>query len=433
MSRKPLRRRKPAVSGPAEIIELTAAKLGSEGVGVGYHAGKPVLLPGILPEERVRAEIRAGAEAKVIERLNDSADRIVPSCQHFGACGGCALQHLRDEAYRHFKRQLIVDALRRHGLSEITVGEPVVSPPGTRRRASLEAIRRGDRLILGFHARASHEIVDLQACPVLVPALVGLIAPLRKLLLACLKSGERATIVMTMLETGTDLGLDLPRAPDLGRLEALADFAAAQDLARLWWRTGDIPVTPAAINRPPEVRFGDIAAELPTGGFLQATKEGQAALIALVTEALAGAKRIADLYAGAGTFSLPLAAAGAKIHAVESDAAALAALAGAARRARFGDLTVERRDLDANPLLAAELSRFDAVVFDPPRAGARAQAIELAKSDLKTAVAVSCNPDSFARDAAILLSGGWQLDLVTPVDQFLWSPHLELVAVFRHG
>ena len=433
MTGKPRRRSKPVVSGVAEIIELAATKLGSEGVGVAYHAGKPVLLPGGLPEERVRVEIRAGAEAKVIERLNDSADRIAPACRHFGTCGGCALQHLRDEAYRQFKRNLIVEALRRHGLSGIAIGEPIVSPPGTRRRASLEAARRGDRLILGFHARASHEIVDLQVCPVLVPALVGLIAPLRKLLLACLKSGERGTVVVTELDTGTDLGLHLPCAPDLGLLEALADFAAAQDLARLWWRTDDIPATPAAINRPPEVWFGNIAAEPPMGGFLQATKEGQTALIALVAGALTGTKKIADLYAGAGTFSLPLAAAGAKIHAVESDAAALAALAGAARRARLGDLTVERRDLDANPLLAAELSRFDAVVFDPPRAGARAQVVELAKSDLKTTVAVSCNPDSFARDAAILLGRGWRLDLVTPVDQFLWSPHLELVAAFSRG
>ena len=433
MIRKSARRRKPVASGPARIVEVVATKLGSEGMGVAYHAGKPILLPGALPEERVRAEIRAGAEAKVIERLNDSADRIVPACRHFGVCGGCALQHLRDEPYRQFKRNLIVDALRRHGLGGIAVGEPIVSPPGARRRASLEATRRGDRLILGFHARASHEIVDLQACPVLVPALEGLMAPLRKLLQACLKSGERGTAIMTALETGTDLGLHLPRAPDLRILEALADFAAAQDLARLWWRTDDLPASPAAINRPPEVWFGNIAAELPMGGFLQATNEGQAALIALVTEALAGMKKIADLYAGAGTFSLPLATGGAKIHAVESDVGALAALAGAARRARFGDLTVERRDLDANPLLVTELSRFEAVVFDPPRAGARAQAIELAKSDLKAAVAVSCNPDSFARDAAILLGGGWRLELVTPVDQFLWSPHLELVAAFSRG
>ncbi len=435
-----MRRRRPSrppagrISAPTEGIELVVSKLGSEGVGVAYREGRPIVIAGALPDERVRISLPPGAgEAKLLAVLDASPDRKAPVCRHFGACGGCTLQHLATARYDDFKRHLITEALRRHGLARVEVTPVIVSPAGSRRRTVLEAGRRGDAVTLGFHGRASHARIDLQECPVLAPPLVALLGPLRDLLRLYLKSGERMTVHLALLDTGIDLGLVLPRVPDLAVSESLAAFADVQGLARVWWRVGNDAAVPAAIRRQALVSFGPVAVTAPMGGFLQATTQGQEALIRLVAEATAGARRIADLFAGCGTFSLPLAAAGASVHAVEMDPAGLAALGAAARVARLPGVTTEARDLETRPITADVLRRFDAVVFDPPRAGARAQSAEIAKADLGLAVAVSCNPATFARDAAILRAGGWRLERVTPVDQFLWSSHVELVGVFTRG
>jgi 23S rRNA (uracil1939-C5)-methyltransferase len=221
----------------------------------------------------------------------------------------------------------------------------------------------------------------------------------------------------------------LPAVPDMAQLELLSNFADARDLARVWWRADGMAPVPAAQRRSIGLRFGSVAVDPPSGGFLQATAAGEAALTAAVVAAMAGAERVADLFAGCGTFGLALGRR-AELHAVENDVATLAALASAARRAGLGYVTTERRDLDARPLLVAELKRFDAVLFDPPRAGAKAQAMTLAASAVPTVVGVSCNPATFARDARILVDGGYRLDSVLPVDQFVWSPHVELVGRF---
>jgi 23S rRNA (uracil1939-C5)-methyltransferase len=420
--------------GPPEECELEIAKLGSEGVGVAFDGDRPILVPGTLPGERVVASVTAGGrEARLVRVIAASADRVTPACRHFGRCGGCALQHLDGGAYRQFKRSLIIDALRRQGLGEVEIAETAASPPGSRRRASMEALRLGSKVTLGFHGRAAHAVVDVGECSVLEPALFSLLGPTRQLLPFFLKSGERATVVLTLLDRGADLGLVLPRVPDLACLEALSGFAEAQDLCRLWWQVGDAPAIPAAIRRAPTILLGGQSVTVPMGGFLQATQAGQAALVAAVTRALGGAVAVADLFAGVGTFALPLAAIGKRVHAVEADAEAVAALAAAGHAALFTGLTTERRDLDARPLLEFELKRYDAVVFDPPRAGARAQADSIARADLGWAVAVSCNPATYARDAAILVAGGWRHERITPVDQFLWSSHIELVGVFSRG
>ncbi|HEV2677261.1 MAG TPA: class I SAM-dependent RNA methyltransferase [Aliidongia sp.] len=425
-------RSRPPARRPARIevreIELTIDKLGSEGVGVARVDGKPVLVPGALPGERIRARL-AGGSAEITEVLEPSPDRVAPPCRHFGTCGGCALQHLGWRTYLDFKRDLVVEALRRQGLGEAPVAAIASSPPGTRRRAVFEAKRAGGTVVLGFHGRASHQIVDLGECPVLLPVLADLLPALRDLLKILLPGAGGATVQLAAGPGGAEVGLVLSAIPDLGQLERLALFAEAQDLARLWWRVGDTAPVPAAQRRSLGLRFGTVPVDPPSGGFLQATAAGEAALTAAVVEAMTGAERVADLFAGCGTFGLALGAR-AELHAVEGDAAALGALAAAARRAGLGFVTTERRDLESRPLLVTELKRFDAVLFDPPRAGAKAQALHLAQSTVPVVVGVSCNPATFARDARILVDGGYRLESVLPVDQFVWSPHVELVGRF---
>jgi 23S rRNA (uracil1939-C5)-methyltransferase len=414
--------------------ELEIVKLGSEGVGIAYLNDKPILIPGALPGETIRAVVTSGSrEARLLQVVRASPERVEPRCRHVSRCGGCALQHLDPSSYGRFKRNLIEDALRRQGLGAVEIGEIAFSPPQSRRRATLEAHHMGARVTLGFHGRAAHTLVEVTECPVLEPALVAVIGPVRKFLADLLKAGERATLSLVLLDHGVDIGLSLPREPDLAGLEALAEFAKEQDLCRLWWRAGGLPPVPAAIRRAPVITLGGVATTAPMGGFLQATRAGEQALVGQVLSALQGRKAVADLFAGSGTFSLPLVMSGKTVHAVEADPEAIGALSAAGRGGQLTGLTTERRDLEARPLLEAELQRFDAVVFDPPRAGARAQAEILARAAVDTIVAVSCNPATYARDAAILVAGGWRHERITPVDQFLWAAHIELVGVFRRA
>ncbi len=419
-------RRRHAPSRPAETVELTIERLGTDGAGLARHAGKIVAVLDALPGEVVR--VRLGEHVMLLERLSTSPDRVPPPCPHYGPCGGCTLQHLAAAPYADFKRQLVMGALARQGL-DVPVRETAISPPASRRRATLHARRTGAGVVLGFHGRASRQIVDLTQCLILKPELVDLLGPLRSLCAALLRPGDAASILVTALPSGIDLGIELPREPDLAGLETLSGFAAAP-VARIWWRTeGSAPVL-ASQAEPLRLNFGGIPVELPFGAFLQATSDGEAALVEAVRAGVGAAARIADLYAGCGTFSLALAE-GRAVHAVESDAAALASLSAAARRAGLGRVTAERRDLETRPLLPAELKRHDAVIFDPPRAGARAQAAQLAQSTVPVVIAVSCDPATFARDAATLVAGGYRLEQVQPVDQFLWSSHVELVGAFR--
>jgi 23S rRNA (uracil1939-C5)-methyltransferase len=430
------RRRRSAVTGPSVEIEITA--IGARGDGIAQLDGKPVFVPFTLPGDRVRVRLGEaqgeGRAARLEALLSAGRGRAAPRCRHFGRCGGCSLQHLDDTAYVAAKLAILDAALKRHGLGDAPVAPLVRIAPGVRRRARLSLTRPAAAAapaIVGFAERASHVVVDLAECPVLRAPLVALIAPLRALAVKLLQPGESAQALLLEVTSGVDLLLDLPRAPDLAGLETLADFAAAQDLARLEWRaSNDALAVPVAQRRAVDLAFGGVRVALPGDAFLQATAEAEQALVAEAVEFLSGATHIADLFAGLGTFAFPLAR-HARIHAVEGWQPAVSAMRDAARRAGLaGRFSVEARDLAARPLDAAELAPYDAVLLDPPRIGARAQATALAGAAIPRILMVSCNPATFARDARLLVDGGYQLVRIQPVDQFLWSAHLELAASF---
>ncbi len=428
----PRSKQKPTAAMRAPI-ELAIVELGARGDGIADYRGERVFVPLALPGERVSARILGrrgdGLAAELIQITSPAPERQDAACRHFGRCGGCAAQHLAAPAYAGWKRGIVADALARRGLDAGVVEAPIPVPPATRRRAEFTLVGRRSQPVAGFAQRASHAIVDLAECPVALPEIVAMLAPLRQCFAGWLGAGARVEAMVNATASGLDLLLTLPDPPDLALRERLADLAQSLDLARLSWRRAGEPCEPLAARRPFGIRFADVWVELPPGAFLQATEAGEAAIRAVVLEGTGKAARIADLYAGAGTLSLPLAA-GARVHAVEGDPDLVAALTRAARPLG-GRLGVEARDLARSPLAAPELDRFDAVVFDPPRTGAREQAAELALSKVAHVIGVSCHPGSFARDARLLVDGGYRLLRVLPIDQFLWSSQIELVAWFR--
>jgi len=411
-------------------LDLSIEEIGAHGDGVAHRGGETIFVPYTLPGDRVLAR-RIGPDHALPQSW--SARQILPHparCPHFGSCGGCALQHLDDDAYAGWKLRQLEVALSRRGFGAVEIAPLVRARPKERRRADFGAARSGDSVSIGFHAYRSRTLVDMQGCAVLDPALVALLPALRGLMRDLLDDRQTADLLVTRTEGGLDLLIGRVPALDRARREAVAAFAAAQDLARVAWRrAGETPEI-LIQRRVPHMRFGSVPVDLPPGAFLQASASGEAAIVASVRAGVAGAKRIADLFAGCGTISFPLAAQ-ARVHGVEGAKDLAAALAAAANRSgKAGRVTVETRDLDRRPLLADELSAFDAVVFDPPRDGAAAQAAEIARSPVARVVGVSCNPATFARDARILVDAGFRLLGVTPIDQFLWSPHLELVGAF---
>jgi 23S rRNA (uracil1939-C5)-methyltransferase len=427
------RRAAKPVRARAEAVELVVETLGAQGDGIAHWQGEPVFLPFTVPGDRVRAEIGvrrgSGYEGRVVERLGSGPGRVEPVCRHFGRCGGCALQHLAAEDYRAVKLGALDTALQRVGLDPAIVAPLRVVPPDRRRVRLGLFYPRDERAsaLLGFRERFRHQLVDVQECAVLEPTLFALIEPLRQIVPELVSSGAAADAMLTRCDSGVDLLIESAAPPGLAALEALAAFAAECDLARIVWRNGR-DETLVVERRTARVVFSGVSVPFPPGGFLQASAAAERLLVEEVVAGVGGRSPILDLYAGLGTFTFALARAG-PVHAVEGDAPAVAALAQAATSVT--GVTVERRDLDRDPLAPAELIRHAAAVFDPPRAGASRQAAALAASTLETVVAISCNPATFARDAARLVAGGFHLKRVVPVDQFVWTPHLELVGVFR--
>ena len=350
-----------------------------------------------------------------------------PPCRHFPECGGCQLQHVDDEGYAGFLVDRVAWALSAQGLEPAEIRRPHLSPPRSRRRASLSAERRGNQLLVGFKAEGSHRIVDMRECHILRPELFALVGPLRPLLLKLLPNRRGGSVRMTLADQGVDVLIEGIEATGLDAVESLAAFAAEHRLARLALDSGLGPETLWEPD-PVTVTLGGTAVGFPHNGFLQATVEGEKVLVAAVGEAVGPAATVADLFAGVGTFALAL---GPRVLAVEGDRNAALALRAAAQRGER-QIFVDHRDLYRRPLDMAELDRFDAVVLDPPRAGAVDQSINLARSRVPRIAYVSCNPATFGRDAKALVEGGYGLSWVQPVGQFRWSTHVELVAFFEH-
>ena len=397
--------------------DVTIERLGRGGEGI---AG-PIRAPFTLPGEVVRGKLEDGV-LRVTEILSPSPDRVTPVCQHFGTCGGCALQHASDRFLAEWKREVVERALARRGLAA-GLRPTLTSPPRSRRRASFAGHRTRKTVAVGFHARRSEAVVDILDCPVARPELLAAKPALAELTGLAAARGGTIRLAVTAGPAGLDVDVGGAKPLDAALGPRLAALAEAADLARLSWN-GET----AALRRPPFQRFGAAHVTPPPGAFLQATAEGAAALTEAVREATAGARRVADLFSGCGTFALPLAEQ-AEVHAVEGAAGLLEALgAGARRTPGLRPVTVERRDLFRRPLTAAELRRYDAVVIDPPRAGAEAQTAELARSGVPRIAMVSCDPVTFARDAARLVAAGYAIDWIQTVDQFRWSGHVELAA-----
>jgi 23S rRNA (uracil1939-C5)-methyltransferase len=411
---------------PAEREEIEIGALGTQGDGIAETEVGTRYVAFALPGERV--EVGTDGAPRLV--CAPSPDRVAALCPHFGACGGCAAQHMGGRLYAEWKRGLVVTALRRHGL------EPDVSPlrrvpPGTRRRAVLTARRMGGRVLLGYHRRRSPELVAIEECPVLVPEIVGKLAVLRAVAAELQASELRLTVLATPagLDIAAEIGGHRPgQRPARGAVAELGRIATQHGLARVAV-DGETVIERAR----PVLRMGEVDVAVPPAAFVQAVRPSEEAMRELVVAALRRPRRVADLFSGIGTFTFALARR-ARVLALDSDEAAVSALAAAARRAQgLKPIEARVRDLFREPLSARELELFDTVVFDPPRAGARRQAQELARSQVETVIAVSCDPGTLARDAAILTEGGYAVESATPIDQFVFSAHVEIVAVLRRA
>ncbi len=414
-------------SARAVVERLVIDHVGHFGDGVALAGGRNVYVPYTLGGETVEVADVAGHPDRrrllAVERA--SAERIAPFCQHFGVCGGCAIQHWAMERYRAWKRNLVVETLAQAQL-DCDVAPLVDAHGAGRRRITLHArLGTHDVLKVGFAAANSHEIVPVDRCPVLAPALSGALDAAWALAEPLMPTGKPLDIQITAADGGLDVDIRGSGPLPAEMIATLSRLAEAHRLARLT-RHGELVL----MRFPPTMTIGAAKVVLPPGSFLQATDAGEEALAALVSAGVGRAKNIADLFCGVGPFALRLAATS-KISAFDSDAGAVAALQKAAMATSgLKPVKAETRDLFRRPLVPQEFREFDAVVFDPPRQGAQAQARELAASKIPVVVAVSCNVATFARDARILVDGGYRLEGVTPVDQFRHTPHVELVARF---
>jgi 23S rRNA (uracil1939-C5)-methyltransferase len=410
---------------------VTIEKLGAQGDGIASNVGGPVYVPFSLPGETV-AIARVKSQGTIMSITTPSPDRQEPPCRHFGpdglngTCGGCTLQHLADAPYRAFKRQLVIDALKSNGLTP-AVGEIVPARPGERRRVVFAARKTEKDMLIGFNQAESHHIVAIEECPISSAGIIARLPAIRAIAASLATNAEPFRISVLETLSGLDISVDeVKKLSDPQRRKAVETVLSLRGIARVSLN-GEILIEPSK----PLVDFGGIQVSPPPGGFTQATKPAEQAMAELVLAHVGKAKRIADLFAGAGTFSLQLARIG-RVHAVEAEAKALAALDHAARNTQgLKPVSVEKRDLFRRPLMTQEFKPFDAVVFDPPRAGAEFQCKELARSGVKKIAAVSCNPLTLARDLAILVEGGYRITGVTPIDQFLWTSHVEVVATLE--
>lgn len=431
------RRGEGVINAPmSQVVEITIDELGARGDGIGRLSdGTRVFVEGVLPGEMVQVRMLDKERAALVSVVVPSADRVVPPCPHFDICGGCVLQHAGPDTYANFKKQTVLQALERAGVMPVTVEGPLVSAPGSRRRATFAAVKMGKKIVLGFNERGSMKLVEIESCAVLHSRIVKMLPALRGLMAKVMKADkQKADITVTEAHGQIDILITSPLTKEtwmpFAMLEAFQDFAEGEDIARLSWRPAVRTDSEVILERKPFcVMLGGVPVVPPPGSFLQATEDGEAAL----TKAVMGgvpdkAGKVADLYAGSGTFTFPLLESGWSVHAVEGYKAALESLKVAGRT--FPKLTTAIRDLSKDPLNTKELKGFDAVVVDPPREGAAPQMKILAGSGIPRIISISCSASSFARDAAYLAEGGYKLEKLTIIDQFLWSHHIEMVGIF---
>ena len=402
-------------------MKITVERLGHLGDGI---AEGPVYAEGLLPGEVAEGEL-VGDRLTGVRIVTPSVHRVRPPCPHARTCGGCQLQHVSDGFLADWKQGVVVQALAQQGLAAPMRGPVLTSPPASRRRATLSGRRTKGGVLLGFHGNASETIVPVPQCRLLHPDLMAGLPALEAVVAQAGSRSAEVQLTVTRSLTGLDVAVTGGKPADSSLYMQLARLAEQFGLARLTWNGETV-----ALRAEPLVQVGPARVALPPGAFLQATEAGEAALVQAVREAVGPARRMADLFCGLGTFSLPLAAT-AEVRAVEGEPALTAALDRAARATPgLKKLTAETRDLFRRPLEPDELRGLEAVVIDPPRAGAEAQAERLAASAVPVIAMVSCNPATFARDARILAQGGYRLDWVQVVDQFRWSVHVELAARF---
>ncbi len=414
-------------------LKVTIDELGGRGDGIVQISGKRIYVPFTVSGDIVDVKYE-GSKGRVRHIHQASTHRIDPICQHYTKCGGCQLQHVEDNYYRNWKTGLIETALVNQGIDDADILSLYISPIGSRRRAGFHAISRGDgEIILGYAEKGSHNLIDLKMCPILVPEIVKFIIPLKSFLKKILKKKQKMAIQVTRGDNGLDVVFKGKGEVTLNLRMDLATLAEKNNLSRISWFDTSLKkpyYETLAERRKPYVKFGGHKVFFPEGSFLQATSQGQVALISTMLRGIKGCNRVVDLFSGCGTFSIA-AANYANVHAVENNEDMLTSLKNSANLIQgIKQVTTELRDLFLRPLLPHELNEYEVAIIDPPRAGARHQMVEIINSDIKKLIMVSCNPVSFARDAQALIGAEFKMGAILPVDQFLFSPHLEIITVF---
>lgn len=418
----------------ATTIKIT--ETGGLGDGIARHEGRRIIVPYTLPGDTVSVRILGSSKdtvkAQLIDIIEPSADRVTPPCKHFGTCGGCSMQHFPEATYSQLKERMLTNAVNRAGYDTAAILPMYRVPSGSRRRAvfKVEATATDNAAKIGYYESSSHRLMSLEHCPILEEPIVQIVLALKPLIPSLPYPESVREISVTLSDSGLDLIIIAENPPELADIDLFSNFAQTNDIARVSWQT-EQTIVPIIVRRPVQLELGNITVNLPESYFLQATRQGQERITQLVIEATRNASNIADLYAGCGTYSFPMTAY-ASVNAVEGSALMIDAMEQAIVENRLEKkMTVTQRDIFKKPLLAKQLAAYDAVVINPPRNGAETQIAQLAQSKTPIVVMISCNPNSFERDAKLLRLGGYTLEKVLAIDQFLWSSHLEVAGVFH--
>jgi 23S rRNA (uracil1939-C5)-methyltransferase len=412
------------------LLTLTITELGGLGDGIALHENTRIIVPYTLPGDVAKVRMRSKHKAELVEIIQAASQRTAPPCLHFSQCGGCTMQHLPDSDYIMLKERMLETAVSRAGYSKEAIAPMVRIPPYTRRRTHFKVQADTQLAEIGYYAAGSHSLLAISECPVLKQPILQLMHQLKPLLPRLAHPELLREIAITHTDSGMDIIMIADTPPESADMDVLGEFAASHDIARISWQSEGM-LLPLITRRATALAVGQVALTLPETYFLQATSEGQAAITAFISDATQNATTIADLYAGCGTYSFAMCGY-AHVTAIEGAPAMIQAMKSTINTYRLEkNVTAKQRDLYKNPLTASALSAFDAVVINPPRNGAGTQIQQLALSNTPLIVMISCNPGSFERDAKLLREGGYQLEKAVAIDQFVWSSHLEVAALFR--